>query len=178
MYRRGFSLSLTRFLPRSVSSCLRPTARCAGRSSKTRSSSVVHGSYKAGKALNEEDGSRIRAVSPAAAVPPARTAPSTPDLNGGPISADESTCRLRPARKRSMRTQGVRRPGQLYGRRGSELDEGPERHPLEVQAGGVMFSPRSPAPISKPAWRSEAKSSDGIMCTCRRLGRRGWRRAR
>jgi hypothetical protein len=27
-------------------------------------------------------------------------------------------------------------PSQLYDRRGSELDEGPERHPLKVQVGG------------------------------------------
>jgi hypothetical protein len=32
-------------------------------------------------------------------------------LNGGPVSADESTCRFRPAWKRSMRTHGVQRLG-------------------------------------------------------------------
>lgn len=42
-------------------------------------------SYKAGEARNEEDGSRTRALSPAATGPPARTTPSTPDLNREPV---------------------------------------------------------------------------------------------
>lgn len=66
--------------------------------------------YRAGKARKGMDGSRTRAASPAATVSLARTTPSTPDLNGGSVSADDSRCRLRPARKRSMRTQGVRKP--------------------------------------------------------------------
>jgi hypothetical protein len=111
-------------------------------------------------------------VSPAATVPPTRTTPSTPDLNGGPFSADESICRLSPARKRSMRMQGVRRPVS------SMTVEGPSsiRVPSGIRSRSrpvvVMFSPRSPAATLKPASRREAKSSDGIRWTCRRLARR------
>jgi hypothetical protein len=57
----------------------------------------------------EDDGSRTSALSPVATAPAALTTPSTPHLNGGPVSADDSTCRFKAAWKRSMRTQGVRR---------------------------------------------------------------------
>jgi hypothetical protein len=92
-YRRYLVCKPRQALPTAFDSAIRPLS-CAG-------------SYRAGKARNDKDGSRTPAVSPAETGPPDRTTPSTPHLNGGHVSADESTCRLRPARKRSMRTQGV-----------------------------------------------------------------------
>src|SRR3979490_2608350 len=48
------------------------------------------------------------AGSPAATRPPASITPSTPHLNLGPLLSVGTTCRLRPARNRSMSTQGGR----------------------------------------------------------------------
>ncbi len=45
----------------------------------------------------DQVGDEADAVRRAATVPPARTTPSTPDLSGGPVSADENSCCLRPA---------------------------------------------------------------------------------
>ena len=52
------------------------------------------GLYRAGKAQNRVEGRRTRATSPATTVPPVRITPRTPDLNGGRLFADESTCRF------------------------------------------------------------------------------------
>jgi hypothetical protein len=65
-------------------------------------------------------------MSPAATAPPARTTPSTPHLNGGPVSADESTCPFWAGLEAV--DEDTRRPeaGQLDHRCGSELDKGPD----------------------------------------------------
>ena len=120
------------------------------------------GSYKAGNARKEDDGSLTRALSPAATAPAALTTPSTPHLNGGPVSADESTCRFKPAWKRSMRTHGVRRPVSSTIAAGPSSMSVPSGIRSRSRPAVVMFSPRSPARTLKPASEREAKSSDGI----------------
>ncbi|WP_377828871.1 hypothetical protein ACFKHW_00065 [Bradyrhizobium lupini] len=119
-------------------------------------------SYRADKARHGEEGSRTRALWPGATAPPTLTTPSTPHLNGGPVSADESTCRFKPAWKRSIRTQGVLRPVSFHDRSGSKLDECPKRHPLKVQAGGGDVFAQVP--------RCDLKA--GIREGCKELGRK------
>lgn len=67
---------------------------------------------------------------------------------------------------------------QLDDRGQPELDQGPERHPFEVQAGGGDVLAEVAGANLEATSRRDGKSSDGIRWTCRRLGRRGRRRAK
>ena len=69
---------------------------------------VVHGVLQGRQGAKRRRREPNRALSPAATAPAALTTPSTPHLNGGPVSADESTCRFKPAWKWSMRNTASR----------------------------------------------------------------------
>ena len=115
--------------------------------------------------------------SPGDISPPSHTTAMTPARKDG-FGISASNRLFNPYLKRSMRMQGVRRPvSRIFAEvpmRSSVLRGNVSRSSPAV----VMFSPKSPGPTSKPAFRNVSNNSLGMRWTCRRFGARGFRRAR